>query len=55
MRDVETLLEALPYIRDFHGRTVVINPGSEYGNGTIHGAIVALAPDRVVTRQLVVG
>ena len=37
------------------GRTVVINPGSEYGNGTIHGAIVALAPDRVVTRQLVVG
>ena len=24
MRDVATLLEALPYIRDFHGRTVVI-------------------------------
>jgi acetylglutamate kinase len=27
MRDVETLLEALPYIRDFHGRTVVIKYG----------------------------
>src|SRR3954467_8720938 len=24
---VETLLEALPYIRDFHGRTVVIKYG----------------------------
>ncbi len=27
MRDVQTLLEALPYIRDFHGRTVVIKYG----------------------------
>jgi len=27
MRDVETLLEALPYIRDFHGRTIVIKYG----------------------------
>ena len=27
MRDVETLLEALPYIKDFHGRTVVIKYG----------------------------
>jgi acetylglutamate kinase len=26
-RDVETLLEALPYIREFHGRTVVIKYG----------------------------
>src|ERR1700761_167754 len=25
--DVATLLEALPYIRDFHGRTVVIKYG----------------------------
>jgi Icc-related predicted phosphoesterase len=37
------------------GRTTVLNPGSEYNNGTIHGAVVALANDRVVTRQLVVG
>jgi acetylglutamate kinase len=27
MRDVNTLLEALPYIRDFHGKTVVIKYG----------------------------
>jgi acetylglutamate kinase len=27
MRDVETLLEALPYIREFHSRTVVIKYG----------------------------
>ena len=27
MRDVATLLEALPYIRDFHGKTVVIKYG----------------------------
>ena len=26
-RDVATLLEALPYIRDFHGRTIVIKYG----------------------------
>src|ERR1700731_3217719 len=27
MRDVRTLLEALPYIREFHGKTVVIKYG----------------------------
>ncbi|MEH3055302.1 MAG: acetylglutamate kinase [Patulibacter minatonensis] len=27
MRDISTLLEALPYIREFHGRTVVIKYG----------------------------
>src|SRR5438105_14240199 len=27
VRDVATLLEALPYIRDFHGKTVVIKYG----------------------------
>ena len=27
MRDVETLLEALPYIREFDGQTVVIKYG----------------------------
>ena len=27
MRDIATLLEALPYIRDFHGKTVVIKYG----------------------------
>ena len=27
MRDIHTLLEALPYIREFHGKTVVIKYG----------------------------
>src|ERR1700724_4281933 len=27
MRDIGTLLEALPYIREFHGKTVVIKYG----------------------------
>src|SRR6201984_1670763 len=27
MRDVSTLLEALPYIREFHGKTIVIKYG----------------------------
>ena len=34
MRDVATLLEALPYIREFHGRTVVI----KYGGAAMHDA-----------------
>src|SRR5690349_7091602 len=38
MRDVATLLEALPYIRQFHGRTVVLkyvgmNPVVVHGGG----------------------
>src|SRR3954471_20819999 len=35
MRDVETLLEALPYIRDFHGRTVVIKYGGAAMNDPV--------------------
>ena len=27
MRDIATLLEALPYIRQFHGETIVIKYG----------------------------
>jgi Icc-related predicted phosphoesterase len=37
------------------GRTVAINPGSEYNSGRIHGALVSLADDRIAARQLVVG
>jgi len=32
VRDVKTLLEALPYIREFHGKTVVI----KYGGAAMH-------------------
>jgi acetylglutamate kinase len=36
MRDVQTLLEALPYIREFHGRTVVI----KYGGAAMTDAVL---------------
>src|SRR5207244_1607324 len=37
--NIETLLEALPYIRDFHGRTVVIKyGGSAMGEETLREA-----------------
>jgi len=37
------------------GRTVCINPGSQYGDGTLLGAIVRLGSDRVLSYQLVTG
>ncbi|MGN6816407.1 MAG: metallophosphoesterase family protein [Solirubrobacterales bacterium] len=37
------------------GRTVAINPGSDYGSGHLDGCLVHLAPDRVVNQYLVAG
>ncbi len=37
------------------GRTLVINPGSEYREGTLMGALVTIGRDRVVRKQLVAG
>jgi Icc-related predicted phosphoesterase len=37
------------------GRTVVINPGSAYVDGTLQGVLVALTADKVVGQQLVTG
>jgi Icc-related predicted phosphoesterase len=37
------------------GRTLCINPGSEYTEGTLAGAIVALGDHKVLSHQLVVG
>jgi uncharacterized protein len=37
------------------GRTLCLNPGSEYTEGTLGGAIVTLATDRVLSYQFVVG
>src|SRR5581483_6451049 len=47
---VETLLEALPYIREFHGRTVVI----KYGGAGIRGGGLrgAFATDAVLLRYV---
>ena len=37
------------------GRTVAINPGSDYGSGHLDGCLVHLASDRVVSQYLVSG
>jgi Icc-related predicted phosphoesterase len=37
------------------GRTVAINPGSDYGSGHLDGCLVHLEPDRVVNEYLVSG
>ena len=37
------------------GRTLVINSGSEYGTGRLHGVSVRLAEDSVVSHQFLVG
>jgi uncharacterized protein len=37
------------------GRTFAINSGSEYNTGRLHGVIVKLAADRVISHQFVVG
>jgi Icc-related predicted phosphoesterase len=40
---------------DYIGRTLCINPGSEYTEGTLAGAIVTLGDHRVLAHQLIVG
>jgi Icc-related predicted phosphoesterase len=37
------------------GRTLVVNPGSEYTTGRIHGLVARFAGDELVSHQLVVG
>jgi Icc-related predicted phosphoesterase len=37
------------------GRTLCINPGSEYNTGRIHGVLVTLSPGSVLKHQFVVG
>ena len=37
------------------GRTTVINPGSEYGEGILRGCIITLAPGKVVGYQMTSG
>lgn len=37
------------------GRTIAINPGSDYSTGALNGALIALERDKVATHQLVRG
>src|ERR1700684_2869312 len=51
MRDVATLLEALPYIREFHGKTVVI----KYGGAAMADPALGIEFARDVTLLKYVG
>ena len=42
-------------VQDPLGRTVAINPGSDYGSGHLDGCLIHLAPERVVSQYLVSG
>ena len=60
IEEVEPLLSLHGHIHESKGvtkigRTVAINPGSDYGSGHLDGCLVHLAPDRVVNRYLVSG
>jgi len=37
------------------GRTLCINPGSAYGEGVLHGALITLEGDCIRAHQLVSG
>lgn len=37
------------------GRTLVVNPGSDYGTGALNGVLVTLEPDRIKAHQFVRG
>jgi Icc-related predicted phosphoesterase len=37
------------------GRTVAINPGSDYASGRLHGCLLRLTPEAILSAQLVMG
>jgi uncharacterized protein len=57
---VQPLLGLHGHIHESHGfkklgRTVAINPGSDYGTGTLNGVLITLERDRVKAHQFVRG
>jgi len=60
LRDYQPLLSLHGHIHESPGvvsigRTVALNPGSQYSEGMLRGALVTLEPGRVVGHQLVCG
>lgn len=60
IEEVQPLLSLHGHIHESRGvttigRTVAINPGSDYGSGHLDGCLVHLAPERVVSQYLVSG
>lgn len=58
--DVQPLLGLHGHIHESSGirrigRTIAINPGSDYGTGTLNGTLLTLERERVATHQLVRG
>lgn len=54
------LLSLHGHIHEVHavkqiGRTLSINPGSDYGDGVLHGALVSLTKEKIKSYQLVSG
>ena len=66
-RSVRALIERVQPVLSLHGhihesraatrigRTLAVNPGSVYGEGTLQGALITLEEGRVVGHQLVSG
>jgi len=60
LTDVQPLLGLHGHIHESSGmrrigRTLAINPGSDYGTGVLNGALVTLQDDKVVAHQMVRG
>ena len=60
LSDVQPLLGLHGHIHESSGirrlgRTLAINPGSDYGTGALNGALVTLEADKIVAHQLVRG
>jgi Icc-related predicted phosphoesterase len=60
IEDVQPLLALHGHIHESKGetrigRTLALNSGSEYNTGRLHGAVVTLGAERVVSHQFVVG
>ena len=60
LADVQPLLGLHGHIHESSGirrlgRTLAINPGSDYGTGALNGALVTLEADKIVAHQLVRG
>ena len=58
--DVQPLLGLHGHIHEASGfrkigRTLVLNPGSDYGSGVLNGALITLEPDRIKAHQFVRG
>jgi Icc-related predicted phosphoesterase len=60
LEETQPLLALCGHVHEAHGsgrlgRTLVVNPGSEYGDGVLRGALLTLAGDTVAQYQLTSG